>query len=99
VVPSLPPWLSALLMASAPGVQHERELSVRQLRRTAADPAPPSGPGACVFAARCPFATAICASQPELTADTGNASFGRIVACHHYDEWSVLASDRAPAHQ
>jgi len=85
---------TALLMASAPGVQHERELSVRQLRRTAADPEPPAGPGACVFAARCPFATAICASQPELTADTSNTSFGRSVACHHYDEWPVLATSR-----
>jgi oligopeptide/dipeptide ABC transporter ATP-binding protein len=90
---------TALLMASAPGVQHERELSVRQLRRTPADPAPPAGPAACVFAARCPFATAICASQPELTADTSDASFRRSVACHHYDEWPVLASDRVPAHQ
>ena len=38
---------TALLMASAPSVKHDRELSVHQLRRTAADPdaAPPVGRG------------------------------------------------------
>ena len=60
---------TALLMASAPrwqGVKHDRELSVHQLRRTTADPEPPSDPGACVFAARCPFAIDACAVQPPL---------------------------------
>jgi oligopeptide/dipeptide ABC transporter ATP-binding protein len=82
---------TALLMASAPGAGHERALSVSQLRRTATDPAPPTGPAACVFAARCPFATAVCATQPELT---GHPSFGRSVACHHNDEWQTLARER-----
>ena len=57
---------TALLMASAPSVQHDRPLTVHQLRRTAADPAPPSAAGACVFAARCPFAVDACAVQPPL---------------------------------
>ena len=56
---------TALLMASAPSVQHDRPLTVHQLRRTAADPAPPSAAGACVFAARCPFAVDACAVQPR----------------------------------
>jgi oligopeptide/dipeptide ABC transporter ATP-binding protein len=58
---------TALLMASAPSVKHDRELTVHQLRRTPADPEPPSAAGACVFAARCPFAVAACAEQPPLT--------------------------------
>jgi len=66
---------TALLMASAPSVKHDRELSVHQLRRTTADPAPPaggpaSGGAACVFAARCPFAVDACAVQPPLEAVT-----------------------------
>ena len=57
---------TALLMASAPSVQHDRPLSVHQLRRAAADPVPPSGDGACVFAARCPFAIDACAGPATL---------------------------------
>ncbi len=60
---------TALLMASAPSVKHDRPLSVHQLRRTSADPgaARPSAAGACVFAARCPFAVDACAvQQPPL---------------------------------
>src|ERR1700736_2115973 len=57
---------TALLMASAPSVRHDRELSVRQLRRTTADPEPPAGARSCVFAARCPFAIDACAVQPPL---------------------------------
>ena len=57
---------TALLMASAPSVKHDRPLSVHQLRRTTADPAPPRRAGACVFAARCPFAVDACAVQPPL---------------------------------
>jgi oligopeptide/dipeptide ABC transporter ATP-binding protein len=94
---------TGLLMASAPSVRHDRELSVHQLRRTAADPEPPGGPRACVFAARCPFAAAACAIQPERslltppphsTADSGSADSGRSVACHRHDEWPVLAAAR-----
>ena len=62
---------TALLMASAPRVEtHAGDpggaLSVHQLRRTTADPAAPAGQGACVFAARCPFAIDACAVQPAL---------------------------------
>jgi oligopeptide/dipeptide ABC transporter ATP-binding protein len=84
---------TALLMASAPSVRHDRELTLHQLRRTPADPEPPAGPDACVFAARCPFATGECASQPALTPIPGN----RNVACHRLTEWPALARDRAPA--
>ena len=58
---------TALLMASAPSVKHDRPLSIYQLRRTTADPdvGPDlSAASACVFAARCPFAVAECATQP-----------------------------------
>jgi oligopeptide/dipeptide ABC transporter ATP-binding protein len=71
---------TALLMASAPRVAEHGQgsLSPGQLRRTAADPPPPAGPGACVFAARCPFAVdapGACAVQPQLepAADPGGA--------------------------
>ncbi len=83
---------TALLMASAPSVQHTRELTAPQLRRTAADPPPPAGPAACVFAARCPFATDVCATQPELVPLTDDR---RSVACHRHEEWPALARDRA----
>ena len=95
---------TALLMASAPSVQHDRPLSVHQLRRTAADPAPPSGAGACVFAARCPFAVDACAVQPALDPVTGPAGPqagpdpGRwSAACHRHEEWQALARGRATA--
>jgi ABC-type dipeptide/oligopeptide/nickel transport system ATPase subunit len=48
------------------GVRPGRRLSVRQLRRGPADAAPPDAAGACVFAARCPFAAPACAAQPDL---------------------------------
>jgi oligopeptide/dipeptide ABC transporter ATP-binding protein len=88
---------TALLMASAPSVKHDRPLSVHQLRRTASDPA--VGPAltaasACVFAARCPFAIDPCAVQPDLepvtSADGGQWS----AACHRQQEWPALARDR-----
>lgn len=103
---------TALLMASAPSVRHDRELTVHQLRRTASDPEPPTGPGACVFAARCPFATDACAVQPSLvplpvagsrpeqtqSADAADTATGhRNVACHRQDEWPALARNRAQA--
>jgi hypothetical protein len=82
-------------MASAPSVRHDRPLSVRQLRRTAADPAPPEGADACVFAARCPFAVGACAEQPSLerVADRWTA------ACRRHEEWIPLARARKPAHK
>jgi oligopeptide/dipeptide ABC transporter ATP-binding protein len=82
---------TALLMASAPSVRHDRPLSVHQLRRTAADPAPLIAAGACVFAARCPFAIAICAKQPPLE----TVAPARTAACHRHEEWPALAQDRS----
>jgi oligopeptide/dipeptide ABC transporter ATP-binding protein len=87
---------TALLMASAPSVQHDRELSVHQLRRTTADappPAgePPGGAGACVFAARCPFAADACAAQPPLTPASLSSWWA---ACHRQAEWPDLARAR-----
>jgi len=81
---------TALLMASAPSVRHDRPFSPHELRRTGWDPVPPTGPGACVFAARCPFAAEACAAQPPLTAVGERWS----VACHRHDEWAALAQSR-----
>jgi oligopeptide/dipeptide ABC transporter ATP-binding protein len=85
---------TALLMASAPSVKHDRELSVHQLRRTTADPASPSAAGACVFAARCPFAVAACAVQPQLEPVTDDTASRRSAACHRHQEWPALARQR-----
>ena len=85
---------TALLMASAPSVKHDRELSVHQLRRTTADPEPPSGAGACVFAARCPFATDACAAQPPLAPVAGAVAGHWSAACHRQGEWPGLARER-----
>jgi ABC-type glutathione transport system ATPase component len=78
---------------SARGVRRDRPLSVHQLRRTDADPAPPQAAGACVFAARCPFAVDACAEQPSLerVADRWTA------ACRRHEEWIPLARTRMPA--
>jgi oligopeptide/dipeptide ABC transporter ATP-binding protein len=81
---------TALLMASAPSVSHDRPLSPHQLRRTNADPRPPAGPDACVFAARCPFAAGACAQQPPL--ETAGDRWS--VACHRRSEWGTLALAR-----
>jgi oligopeptide/dipeptide ABC transporter ATP-binding protein len=89
---------TALLMASAPSVRHDRELSPQQLTRTVAEAvALPGalldgldGPGACVFAPRCAFAAAPCASQPPLVP----AGEHRSVACHRHKEWMTLARAR-----
>ena len=84
---------TALLMASAPSVVHDRPLTVHQLRRGTADPASPGTANACVFAPRCPFAADACAQQPPLeeVADRWTA------ACHRHEEWATLASARKPA--
>jgi oligopeptide/dipeptide ABC transporter ATP-binding protein len=90
---------TALLMASAPRVETHGDdpggaLSVHQLRRTTADPATPAGQGACVFAARCPFAIDACAVQPALApADTAAAGHWT-VACHRQSAWQALARAR-----
>ena len=90
---------TALLMASAPrvekqGVKHDRELSAHQLRRTTADPEPPSAPGACVFAARCPFAVDACAMQPPLEPVADPSGDRWSAACVRHDEWPALARAR-----
>jgi oligopeptide/dipeptide ABC transporter ATP-binding protein len=90
---------TALLLASAPRVEkhsvnHDRELSVHQLRRTSADPAPPAGAsqgtGACVFTARCPFAADACAVQPPLEPVGERWT----AACHRHEQWPELARAR-----
>jgi oligopeptide/dipeptide ABC transporter ATP-binding protein len=81
---------SALLLASAPSVKHERELTVEHLRRRDGDPPAPTGADACVFVARCPFQTAACAQMPATVAEPG----GRLVACHHADNWRAEALRR-----
>ena len=89
---------TALLMASAPSVRHDRPLSAHQLRRTGSRPLPPAGPGGCVFADRCRFAADACAAQPPLTAIGERWS----VACHRHEEWGALARSvtiqEGPAH-
>jgi oligopeptide/dipeptide ABC transporter ATP-binding protein len=89
---------TALLMASAPSVRHDRELSPQQLTRTVAEAAALpvallaglDGPGACVFAPRCAFAAVPCAIQPPLVP----AGDRRSVACHRHQEWMTLARER-----
>ena len=94
---------TALLMASAPSlrqhsVRHDRPFSPDQLRRSGSGPVPPTGPGACVFTDRCPFAAAACAAQPPLIAVGERWS----VACHRHEEWEALAQSatrqEGPAH-
>ncbi len=81
---------TALLMASAPSVHGDRPFALGQLRRAPDDPAPPDGPGACGYAARCPFAAAACAAQPPLEPAGDQWS----VACHRHQEWAPLARAR-----
>ncbi|MGH3252061.1 MAG: ABC transporter ATP-binding protein [Trebonia sp.] len=89
---------TALLMASAPRVDQPRvdkQLSVHQLRRATADPAPPSAPGACVFAARCPFAVDACAVQPPLAPVADRTGDRWSAACRRQEEWPALATARS----
>jgi oligopeptide/dipeptide ABC transporter ATP-binding protein len=81
---------TALLMASAPSVRHERPFSVRQLRRAATDAGPEPAADGCVFAGRCPFTAPLCAARPALE------SVGERwdVACHRHQEWPDLARAR-----
>ena len=89
---------TALLMASAPSVRHDRELSPQQVTRTVAEAvALPADlldsfedPDACVFATRCAFAAAPCAAQPPLVPAGDRHS----VACHRHAEWMTLARAR-----
>ena len=90
---------TALLMASAPSVRHDRELAPGQLTRTVAEAGALPGdlvaglgsPDACVFASRCAFAAGACTVQPPLAA----AGDHRRVACHRHSEWLALARSRA----
>jgi oligopeptide/dipeptide ABC transporter ATP-binding protein len=87
---------TALLMASAPSVKHDRPLSIHQLRRTSADPDVGQdllAAGACVFAPRCPFAVAECGQQPPLEP----VGEGWSAACRRHDEWQALAGTRPPS--
>ena len=89
---------TALLMASAPSVKHDRPLSIHQLRRTAADPdLRPDllAASACVFAPRCPFAIDACAVQPALEPVPAAAGGRWSAACHRHEEWPALARERA----
>ncbi|HEY3774004.1 MAG TPA: ABC transporter ATP-binding protein [Solirubrobacteraceae bacterium] len=87
-VPSHP--YSALLVASAPSVADHAGPAPQTLRRPASDPPAPAGAGACVYAARCPFATSACATAPQ------PAPVGRSweVACHHAGSWRRELAER-----
>jgi oligopeptide/dipeptide ABC transporter ATP-binding protein len=88
---------TALLMASAPSVKHDRPLSVHQLRRGPADPAVGrelTAASACVFAARCPFAIDACAVQPPLE-PVPAADGAWSAACRRHEEWPALARERS----
>jgi oligopeptide/dipeptide ABC transporter ATP-binding protein len=76
---------TALLLASAPSVRQDRPVTLAQLRP--AEGTGPLGPGACIFNARCRFATPACATQPALE----EVATRWQVACHHRDEWPELA--------
>jgi oligopeptide/dipeptide ABC transporter ATP-binding protein len=76
---------TALLLASAPSVRQDRPFTLAQLRP--GEGTGPLGPGACIFNARCRFATAACATQPALE----EVSTRWQVACHRRDEWPELA--------
>jgi oligopeptide/dipeptide ABC transporter ATP-binding protein len=84
---------TALLVASAPHASRARlgfDLEPAQLRRSDRDrTAPTTG---CVFAPRCRFASAICATEPPLTA----VGPGRAAACHHHESWPREAGAEAP---
>jgi oligopeptide/dipeptide ABC transporter ATP-binding protein len=78
---------TALLMASAPSVRHDRPYSVRQLRRASADAVTGELDDGCVFSARCPFAVTACETRPQL--ETIGDRWD--VACHRHAEWPELA--------
>ncbi len=69
---------TALLTASAPSVRREHRISLSALRPDPDGP-PWTDTGGCAFAPRCRFATAVCATVPELSTVDGE----RRVACHH----------------
>ncbi|MEV8511908.1 ABC transporter ATP-binding protein [Dactylosporangium sp. NPDC051484] len=71
---------TALLAASSPSVRREHPVPAARLRGTGDGM---THPGGCVYAVRCPFATAECATAPELSSVDGD----RAVACHHAGTW------------
>ncbi|WP_432827414.1 ABC transporter ATP-binding protein [Dactylosporangium sp. CA-092794] len=73
---------TALLAASSPSVRREHPIPAARLRGTG-DVAVAAG--GCSYAARCPFATDVCATAPELSIVDGD----RAVACHHTDAWAA----------
>jgi oligopeptide/dipeptide ABC transporter ATP-binding protein len=73
---------TALLIASAPSLRPERRLDPARLRLSPVRAG--TSEHACVFAARCRFATAVCDQQPALEPTMP----ARSVACHHHDTWS-----------
>ena len=78
---------TALLMASAPSVRHDQPYSARQLRQSGPHLVPAAD--GCVFADRCAFAAAACATRPPLE----QVADGHDVACHRHEEWPRLARD------
>ncbi len=84
---------TALLMASAPSIRQDRPFTSHQLRLTSAAVPVRADAGACVFAARCPFAAEACAVQPTLETVAERLA----VACHRHREWPALAQGRERA--
>jgi oligopeptide/dipeptide ABC transporter ATP-binding protein len=83
---------TALLIASTPHVTQGRGLRSHQLRRQDGEPLPLLGPGACVFAPRCPFALAeSCSVQPPLS----EVEPGWTNACNRDRDWPNLARGRS----
>lgn len=83
---------TALLLASTPSVTESRSLRAHQLRLQEGEPVPLLGPGACVFAPRCPFALAeTCSAQPPLT----GVEPGWSNACSRHRDWPNLARGRS----
>lgn len=69
-----------LLLDSLPTIGGERGLAPPI---PGAPPAPGDAPEGCRFRSRCPYATELCATEPDLR----EVSAGRLAACH-YSPWS-----------
>jgi oligopeptide/dipeptide ABC transporter ATP-binding protein len=74
---------TALLVASAPSVTHDKPFAARQLRKVETDSTVSADDLSCVFASRCPFATTVCEQQPALVEVEPDWR----VACHHRETW------------
>ncbi|WP_432988319.1 ABC transporter ATP-binding protein [Dactylosporangium sp. CA-233914] len=73
---------TALLAASSPSVRREHPIPAARLRGGDGE----GYAGGCGYAARCPFATDGCATEPELSTVDG----ARAVACHRAGAWGAL---------